>query len=524
MESDWSLQMRDVPAGKQSFRIVASAPHYTERASEASAPYQIRSGIGPFGKFSFTTTKPTRTGSGWGFEIQQPSLIDSVHLRLQTSPTAVEGSWITLPGGDMNRLNGIDWVVTNSNWSIPTGDQNFRVVASAPGYPDRISEPPLGTLSIQGPSAFGTVTLGESRRYALASFSWANPIVFVQALAKTVVEFFSGPDRTKVDSTIAVGAEPDATVRVDVGGTLEIPALNVGANAQVIIKGTIQGDLALIVATDGATIVATDGATLLGQDGTSLAAIKLANSLRNGTASVVAGGAGNVVAGGAGNVIAGGAGNLVSNYRGSPLGTLSIRASSVASTNSFPGIMTVTGDFQLGAGTGMAIALAGTNTASGSSAPEYDQLLVGGRADLDGAIGFGLFSKDDVNERTNVFSPAIGAIFDIVIAKKIKTERLTVRGPIWADGLHFNWSVVTRPDGKEALRLAVVRISPPLVVERGLSGLELAYPTNYSGFALQMTPSLNAATWRPVEIVPAAAARVTLNPTNSAAFFRLVKR
>jgi hypothetical protein len=499
----WSLDTTDIPTGDHRyFRALASAPGYHDRAYRPPAgPYEVFQGIGPFGDFTYRTTAPTRTGTRWTFTISQPSTI-AEKLRLQSSSTPeIEDNWVDLPAGEMTRQGSL-WSASIS--ILPTGIQAFRVVASATNFSDRVSAP-LGTFDIQAAREEGEINLDQPAKYRLAEFGFPALFTFVKALGNAVVQFFTGPENTPLDTAVAVSADPGSSVQVEVaaGESLTIPGISIGADSVLIIQGTINGSC--IVATDGATIgllggkiVATDGATIVA----------------GGGGNVIAGGAGNIVAGGGGNIVAGGGGNIV------PGGGRNPTRPQSPSSPAFTGLMTINGSFQLGVGGALAIAIAGTNTTA-TGAQEYDQLIVNGRADLGGVIGFGLFNPADVTERTNVFSPPLGATFDLVVASNIVTHSLIVRGPIWGNGLHVNWNVVNRADGKQALRLVAVPIAPPLFIQRAGAKLQIQYPTNFVGYVLQSSRNLASTNWTDVS---ANTPRLEINATNSAEFFRLLKQ
>jgi hypothetical protein len=133
-----------------------------------------------------------------------------------------------------------------------------------------------------------------------------------------------------------------------------------------------------------------------------------------------------------------------------------------------------------------------------------------------GHIAFGLFNPNDQTNQTGVFQPPAGATFHVIVASNILTQALLVRGPIWGDGLHFNWGVVTRPDGLQALRLVATHVPPPWSSKAPVR-IELAYPTNYSGYTLQNSPRLSPANWTTI------LSGTNLRPTNVSGFFRLSK-
>ena len=186
----------------------------------------------------------------------------------------------------------------------------------------------------------------------------------------------------------------------------------------------------------------------------------------------------------------------------------------------FTGLMTVNGNYSQFAGGALLIAIAGTNTAS-TGAQQYDQLVVRDQANLAGGrIDFGLFNPDNQTNQAGVLQPVAGDTFDVVVASNIVTHALTVRGRIWGDGLHFNWSVVTRPDGRQALRLVATHVPPRLFLQTAGSQLQLVYPTNYTGYTVQSAPTLSSPSWTPFST---GTNLVVLSPTNSSGFFRLSK-
>ncbi len=238
--------------------------------------------------------------------------------------------------------------------------------------------------------------------------------------------------------------------------------------------GVLNGDLRLI-GNDGGTIISHDAGSL--QD--------IAPLIANDGGTFVAGGGGNFVAGGGGNLVPGGGGN-------SPGGrAASGRVRLAGGGPAFTGVMTVNGNYAQEAGTGLA-----------------------------GTIGFALFDPSDVTSRVNLFQPPVGAIFDVVVASNIFTHELIVRGPIWGDGLHFNWGVVSRADGKQAVRLVVVPIVPALIFQALGGKVEVAYPTNFAGYTLQRSPAVALPTWTAYST---ATNRIAIDTTEAAGFFRLFK-
>ncbi len=494
LDSNWTLNTTDVPTGTRYFRAIATAPGYANTVTDQLAmigPITVLEGIAPFGDFGYETTAPLRTGTEWKFIIVQPSLVSGLGLRVQSSTNGVDG-WSNLPGGgEMADLRSISaflasgWMHVTTN--LPLGTQYFRVVASALNYADRVSAI-LGSFTI-GPAlpVEEFVITGGPARYVSELPNVQTPIeIYMRAVAHAQIFIFSDPTLAGnliIEAAITLSAAQNASARltINAGQTLTAPGVNFEENTSLILKGFINGDVRLRNA--GNTLIANDGGTLIGHDG--------------------------------GSMVAGGGLNLIGHDGGSLVGKVKIASGDPA----FTGVMTINGNYAQEAGTGLFIAIAGTNTLS-SGAQEHDQLLISGRADLAGTIGFALFDPSNVTNRVNLFQPPAGATFDVVVATNIVTHDLLVRGPIWGDGLHFNWSVVNRADGRQAVRLVAVRIAPTLIVQATGGKVEAAYPTNFTGYTLQYSPTLTSSNWTAFST---ATNRVVIDPTNAAGFFRLFK-
>jgi hypothetical protein len=169
------------------------------------------------------------------------------------------------------------------------------------------------------------------------------------------------------------------------------------------------------------------------------------------------------------------------------------RTFAAAVSTDLTGEITVTGDYFQSLDSGLAILIGGTNGPSGGSM-EYDRLVVGGTARLSGVIGFGFVNlANGANDQT-AFQPPVGALFDVVVASNILTANLVIRGPVWADGRHFQWRVVNLEDGTQALRLTAVNVAPSIAFETGATP-QIVFPINYSGYALQARDSLSSGSW-----------------------------
>ncbi|MEO8429242.1 MAG: hypothetical protein ABI651_19300 [Verrucomicrobiota bacterium] len=537
VDANWSLNTMDVPSGVRYFRAIASAPRYQDSISTSIGPITIEEGLAPFGDFNYQTTSPARTGTPWIFTIIQRSLFSGLRLRAQSSATpADETSWRDLPGGgQMGHLDDI-WTLTTAD--LPAGTQSFRIVASAPGNSDRISSA-LGPFAIGAPLPVVTKMIsGKGQTYSLASLPETQDptMLIVQAHIDASVFWITDPNRAVqiivAAMTIAAEQYSSARLTIDAGQSLITPGLNVGPNSSLVLKGTINGDVSTVsslIAPNGASLITNDGGSAISHDGGSLTANWSSGSLIS-TAAPIVGNDGH-------SLISNDGGSLISNDGGSfkPQGLTGNKtppppaerrrvslASAAASSAIAPvtGVMTINGNLNLAPATALSIAIAGTNSAS-NGIQDYDQLLVSGRADLGGVIGFGLFDAGNVANAAGAFQPSEGATFDVVVANQIVTHHLLVRGPIWGDGLHFNWSVVNRSDGKKALRLVAVRIAPPLIIQKTGSALQLAYPTNFQGYVVQTASSLNSSNWT---TFATNTNRIDLKPASTSAFFRLSKQ
>jgi hypothetical protein len=182
--------------------------------------------------------------------------------------------------------------------------------------------------------------------------------------------------------------------------------------------------------------------------------------------------------------------------------------------------MTIQGNYSQFPGATLVIGIAGANSLS-DGAQQFDQLVVSGTANLlGGTIAFGLFNPNDQTNQAGRFQPPDGASFDVVIATNIVLGAVQVQGPIWGDGQFFSGSVVTRTDGLQAVRLVATHVAPRLVLQTAGAQLQLAYPTNYTGYTVESTPSLSPTNWTTFST---GTNLIVLNPTNTSGFFRLTK-
>lgn len=531
VDSRWTLDTTDVPTGNRYFRAIASATDSVDRISVVAGPATVLEGIAPFGDFSYATTSPLRTGTDWTFIIDEASLVSDLRLRMQSSATwEVESSWSDLTGGGKMGHLGSRWTYVTSE--VPLEKVYFRVIASAPNYNDRVSEI-LGPLTIGTSLPVERFTITGPARYSLASLpSFPDPhFILAKYWGEEAVEYImESSDRENIiKDTLAFEAVQNASVRltVNAGEILTGPAVNIGNNASLILKGTINGSVGLL-SNQGVDVVSNDGNSLIAQDGGTLQKIRDSGALQPTLgASLIANDGGTLISQdggtlhvGNGSGFSGSGGGALQLLNSTTGAKVALQGSQAAASPAFTGIMTINGDFRLESGTGIAIAIAGKNTASTGS-QEYDQLIVSGRADLGGVIGFGFFNPNDPTRVTGIFQPVVGETFDVIVAGSIVRHNLIVRGPIWGDGLHFNWSVVNRADGKQALRLVATRIAPFLGIQPRNSGWEVAYPTNFTGYSIQRSSSLGTPNWT---LISNTTNHVEIDTTNDSGFFRLIKQ
>jgi hypothetical protein len=182
--------------------------------------------------------------------------------------------------------------------------------------------------------------------------------------------------------------------------------------------------------------------------------------------------------------------------------------------------MNVGGNYNQYAGT-LYVAIAGTNTAA-QGAQQYDQLLVAGRANLlGGSIAVGLFDPDNQTNTSNAFQPPVDSSFDVIVAQSIFLRpEFAVRGQVFADGRFFQWSVVDRPDGAQALRMVVTNIPPVLGLVTSTNTVQVGYATNYAGYVIQSSPAASPLAWT---TITSDTNVVTLPATNQALLFRARK-
>ncbi len=519
-DGTWTLHTSDVPPGVHYFRVLASATHYLDAVSSVLGPYTVLDGIAPFGDFTWETVSPFRTGTPWAFSIVESSVISGLSLRLQSAPTPdVETNWTDLSGGQMTRFpDSPTWALYTSD--LPTGTVYFRVVASAPNYSDRVSAV-LGPFDIGPPLPVVTKTYSTSTTTALDSIpETQNPSqVNIVATNQANLNLVLTNNSANFIAPVTLAAQPPASTSLTVGSgqTVTAPGITAGLAATAVLQGTIKGALSLI-SSDGAGTVSQGAGNVVSHDGGTL-------THDSNTASLI-GNAGGTLIGNAGGTLIAAAGASFhpdsSSVAASVPAPRRVTPKGPGPTQpAFTGLMTVDGNYYQFAGT-LFIGVAGTNTAS-QGAQQFDQLVVSGTANLfGGSLTVGLFNPDNQTNRAVVFQPPNGSTFDVVVASNIVVmSSFTVRGSaVWGDGLFFNWGIVTRLDGLQALRLVAAPYPPVLTLQRAGSMLQLSYPTNYAGYTVQSTPTLAPTNWTTFST---GINVVTLSATNTGQFFRLSK-
>ncbi|HZL79584.1 MAG TPA: choice-of-anchor tandem repeat GloVer-containing protein, partial [Candidatus Limnocylindrales bacterium] len=128
--------------------------------------------VGPLGYSTGGT--PARSSNPWQFTVAYSNPVSGLSLEVQSTLTTNRpGSWATL--ASMTNSNG--------NWSanpafVPTGDRYFRVVASALGWVDSVSDlvGPITVLEDLAPFGFFSwQTTGPERNGALWTFTITEP-------------------------------------------------------------------------------------------------------------------------------------------------------------------------------------------------------------------------------------------------------------------------------------------------------------------------------------------------------------
>lgn len=521
----WSLSTRDVPAGTIYFRAIAAAPGYADKISAVQGPVEIGVGIAAINDFKYFTTSPARSNNTWQFTAQETSLFSDQRLRVQSTTTpAEEGSWTDLPGGGI--MGHLDSSYSFSTQQVPTGHRYFRIIASATGFADR-SSTILGPIDVVDPLQKVADPVSGTKQINVSKLpSVTQPVeVDVNAIGDSVITLLMDPDLTsqKIQAVLKMAGDAGSLVKliVEKGKSLITPELIVAVNSSVELKGTLDGNINLI-GKELKTVLQKDPA-LAGKVASALMAhgdLQLALNLAQGNLhlsdllALASDGQGVLGAEELPPLSAGLPPQASQATSRDPL----TRVLTAADATDLTGEMTVTGDYSQSIDSGLAILIGGTNATAGGSL-EYDRLVVGGTARLSGVIGFGFVNLATGTNDQDSFQPPIGSVFDVVVASNIITTNLIVRGPVWADGRHFQWRVINLNDGNQALRLTTVNVAPSIAIETGATP-QIVFPNNYSGYALQARDSLTSGAWT---TIASGTNRVSIDLSAPSRFFRLIK-
>jgi hypothetical protein len=542
--TNWTLQTQTVPAGNQYFRLVASSPFaYSNIYSAVVGPVDVLDVFPPLGAIVVLSWRDAANSEypigTWQFDTVAPALASppaGAQMIVQWTETPDDPlSWSAMPGGGQmsayypNNVPGWELLTTN----VPTGHVYFRFAVSAPGYIDGYSQAVAQDVVPPLPAETDNYTTSTNVPVAdLPNVQSASDVALQASDCSTVTATVPAAQTASIAAQITASSADNCSqvvVSVGPGATLKVPRATMANGGRAEIKGILKGDG--IVAQGGGNIVAQGGGNIVAQGGGNV-------TYDNKTANIVAQGGGNIVAQGGGNIVAQGGGNLLSEGGANlvPEGTGKVGGQGRASRPSrphrpeggpsgpqqpaFTGVMTIDGNYSQYGGT-LYIAIAGTNTAS-QGAQQYDQLSVTGQAYLvGGTIAFGLFDPNSQTNPVAIFQPEPGASFDVIVASNIVlASNIAFTGPIWGTGQFFTGGVVTRPDGLQAVRLVATNVPPILHLYPANSELQLAYATNYTGYAIESTPTLAPAHWTTFSTGTNA---LTLSPTNLNQFFRLSK-
>ncbi len=141
LDSEWNLGPVKVPERDRYFRAIASAPGFVDRTSPPIGPLTVflPSALPVIGSFSVSAgPSPVRTSNPWRFQATYAAEISDLRLRIQSTLTpGDEVSWSDLPGNARMARSDAEWTLGTTQ--VPEGNRHFRVIASAPGYLDRLS-------------------------------------------------------------------------------------------------------------------------------------------------------------------------------------------------------------------------------------------------------------------------------------------------------------------------------------------------------------------------------------------------
>jgi hypothetical protein len=176
------------------------------------------------------------------------------------------------------------------------------------------------------------------------------------------------------------------------------------------------------------------------------------------------------------------------------------------------GLMQIQGNYTQAAKGILAIAIGGTNFVDGGTM-QYDRLQVSGLATLGGTV---TLVPVDLSGGNNPPQIPAGAQFDVVVARNIQLDGLTLTGPLTG-----TFKVVDLPNARQALRVTIAPAAgPKLAITQQANQIVVSLPASATGFSLQSTTDLNSGIWNPVSPVNGT---FTITPSGKRQFFRLKK-
>ncbi len=149
---------------------------------------------------------------------------------------------------------------------------------------------------------------------------------------------------------------------------------------------------------------------------------------------------------------------------------------------------------------------------------QYDQLFVGGVADLDGTVAISTLDPADPIGNSHPYLHHFGDTFDVLTAAQIKNDGFVIQAPPLSNGLGYSWAIITGANGLQTLRLTIAYQPPVLSIQTTGSQVQITWPSaTFPYFALQSATHLVNADW--VE-VPVSTKSFNLSPVAGAKFYR----
>jgi len=175
------------------------------------------------------------------------------------------------------------------------------------------------------------------------------------------------------------------------------------------------------------------------------------------------------------------------------------------------GPIQIEGNYSQSAKGTLGIAIGGLTFIEGGTT-QYDRLQVSGSATLAGTLAL---LPVDPTGGTHPAPVAAGSQFDVVVARSIQVDGLSLAGPV--DG---TFQVLNLPDGRQALRVTVAPTAPKLAITQQGNSVVISYPTSAAGYSLESTTDLVSGLWSPAAAVNGT---LTITPSQKRQFFRLKK-